>query len=81
MRLKTQYRVLIDGLVHAENITIAAKGEGMTVEANSINLLFIVILQIGGAFATVAAVKTDITWIKHVIKKHGEDLTKLQDKL
>ena len=52
----------------------------MTVDANSINLLFIVIVQIGGAFATVAAVKTDITWIKQVIKKHGEDITKLQDK-
>jgi len=53
----------------------------MTVDANSINLLFIVIVQIGGAFATVAAVKTDIIWIKQVIKKHGEDITKLQDKL
>jgi len=53
----------------------------MTVDANSINLLFIVIVQIGGAFATVTAVKTDITWIKQVIKKHGEDITKLQDKL
>lgn len=53
----------------------------MTVDANSINLLFIVIVQIGGAFATVAAVKTDITWIKRVIEKHSEDITKLQDKL
>jgi len=53
----------------------------MTVDANSINLLFIVIVQIGAAFATVAAVKTDITWIKQVMKKHGEDITKLQDKL
>ncbi|WP_252948389.1 hypothetical protein [Pseudoalteromonas shioyasakiensis] len=55
----------------------------MTVDANSnsINLLFIVIGQIGGALATVAAVKTDITWIKQVIKKLGEDITKLQDKL
>ncbi|WP_194441461.1 hypothetical protein [Pseudoalteromonas simplex] len=52
----------------------------MTVDANSINLFFIVIVQIGGAFATVAAVKTDITWIKRVIEKHGEDLMKLHDK-
>ena len=53
----------------------------MAIDANSINLLFIVIVQIGGAFATVAAVKTDITLIKRVIEKHGEDITKLQDKL
>ncbi|MDI4668078.1 hypothetical protein MKZ42_05380 [Pseudoalteromonas shioyasakiensis] len=46
----------------------------MTVDANPINLLFIVIVQIGGAL------KTDITWIKHVIEKHVEDITKLQDK-
>lgn len=52
----------------------------MNVDANSISLLFIVIVQIGGAFATVVAVKTDITWIKRVIEKHGEDKTKLQDK-
>ena len=46
------------------------------------NMLFIIIVQIGGAFATVAAVKTDIiTWIKRVIEKHGEDKTKLQDKV
>lgn len=53
----------------------------MAIGANSINLLFVIIVQIAGAFATVAAVKTDITWIKQVIKKHGEDITKLQDKL
>ena len=53
----------------------------MAIGANSINLLFIVIVQIGGAFATVAAMKTDITWIKRVIKKHGEDITKFQGKL
>jgi len=53
----------------------------MTVDANSINLLFVILVQIGGAFATVAAVKTDITWIKLAIKKHDEDITKLQDKL
>ena len=52
----------------------------MTADANSINLLFIVIVQIGGAIAFVAAVITDITWIKRVIEKHGEDITKLQDK-
>ena len=44
-------------------------------------LLFIVIVEIDDAFAIVAAVKTDITWIKQVIKKHGENITKLQDKL
>ncbi|QMW16175.1 hypothetical protein H3302_08040 [Pseudoalteromonas sp. MT33b] len=53
----------------------------MAIGANSINLLFVIIVEIGGAFATIAAVKTDITWIKQVIKKHGEDITKLQDKL
>ncbi|URQ91982.1 hypothetical protein [Pseudoalteromonas sp. SCSIO 43101] len=42
-------------------ITLAAKGQGMTADANSINLLLIVIVQIGGAYATVAKVKTDIT--------------------
>ena len=49
-------------------ITLAAKGQGMTADANSINLLLIVIVQIGGAFATVAKVKTDITSIKRVIE-------------
>ncbi len=53
----------------------------MRIDSNSINLLFIVIVQIGGEFATVAAVKTDITWIKQVIKKHGEGIMKLLDKL
>tara|TARA_B100000700_G_scaffold65172_1_gene71978 strand:- start:1427 stop:1588 length:162 start_codon:yes stop_codon:yes gene_type:complete len=53
----------------------------MTADANSINLLFIVFLKIGGVVTCVAAVKTDITWIKRVIEKHGEDIKKLQDKL
>ena len=48
----------------------------MAFGANSINLLFVIIVEIGGAFATVAAVKTDITWIKRVIEKHGDDITK-----
>ncbi|WP_273007798.1 hypothetical protein [uncultured Pseudoalteromonas sp.] len=53
----------------------------MAIGSNSINLLFVIIVEIGGAFATVAAMKTDITWIKRVIKKHGEDITKFQGKL
>ncbi|WP_171038324.1 hypothetical protein [Pseudoalteromonas sp. S4492] len=53
----------------------------MTLDANSKNLLFIVVMQIGGVFTCVVAVKTGITWIKRVIEKHGEDITKLQDKL
>ena len=55
--------------------------EQLNNEIFALNLLFIVIVQIGGTFAIVAAVKTDITWIKQVIKKHGENITKLQDKL
>jgi len=53
----------------------------VAIGSNSINLLFVIIVDIGGAFATVAAMKTDITWIKRVIKKHGEDITKFQGKL
>tara|TARA_B100001059_G_scaffold188495_2_gene190904 strand:+ start:8888 stop:9049 length:162 start_codon:yes stop_codon:yes gene_type:complete len=53
----------------------------VAIGSNSINLLFVIIVEIGGAFATVAAMKTDITWIKRVIKKHGEDITKFQGKL
>lgn len=48
----------------------------MAIGSNSINLLFVIIVEIGAAFATVAAMKTDITWIKRVIKKHGEGITK-----
>ncbi len=34
----------------------------MAIGSNSINLLFVIIVEIGGAFAT--AMQTDITWIK-----------------